>query len=228
MTSVYDKAIAILQATEDGNELAPEHLSLLQLVVNNDGDEAADVAFDALYDQVMASSYKVSKPCLFGIEHLTRDHEGYVYWKGEHVEHYSHSDPDDMKAAAEQLAQKCLALEAKGFPVNGRTAMSDAILDAPADTPWLEALMKFYTFFANEERVVPIFYCATGNLRAVALEKSADGEITRQYFDDGYTAYHSVATLGLASNAPYESYDQVRELLERSRLTPEEIHDAIA
>lgn len=53
------------------------------------------------------------------IEHLTQDGEGYVYWKGVHVEHYSFREEDNAKEieAARELADRCKHLESLGLPV---------------------------------------------------------------------------------------------------------------
>ncbi len=117
-----DQAIEILGATNDGDDLAPEHLKLVELVVNGWVNEAGEVAFQELYESVKAG-YK--KPWLHGIEHLTIDHEGYVYWKGQQVEHYTlgwHRSEEAAEAARE-LADRCRRLEAAGRPVNSVTAI---------------------------------------------------------------------------------------------------------
>ena len=83
--NAIDMAIEILRKTNDGNDLAPEHLKLVEVAANGWLSEAGEVAFHELHRDV-ENGYK--KPWLHGIEHLTRDHEGYVYWKGRRVEHY--------------------------------------------------------------------------------------------------------------------------------------------
>jgi len=109
-----DMAIVILQNTHDGNDLAPEHLGLLQLAVNRGLNELGEIAFVELYQNVQGGYVR---PWFHGIEHLTRDHEGYVYWKGIHVEHYSYRDKDKEKAAAMELAERCRHLESIGVEV---------------------------------------------------------------------------------------------------------------
>ncbi|MDD5701049.1 MAG: hypothetical protein PHU23_03270 [Dehalococcoidales bacterium] len=109
-------ACEILQKTHDGDDLAPEHLYLLQNVVNGWVTKAGEEAFQIIHAQVMAGTYK--KPWLCGVENLTRDHEGYVYWKGQHVEHYSHDNYEDMKRDAEDLGRRCRYLESIGVEVN--------------------------------------------------------------------------------------------------------------
>lgn len=56
-------------------------------------------------------------------EHMTKDGQGYVYWKGAVVEHFSYEDPEKERAAAEAMAKRCRHLEAIGVPVNGRTTV---------------------------------------------------------------------------------------------------------
>ena len=128
MESACDKACFILQQTHDGEDLAPEHLSLLQSAVNGWLTETGEVAFDALLASVKAG---YSRPWFHGIEHLTIDHVGYVYWKGQNVEHFDFRDWHDKpyaygpegKAAAEEVADRCRQLETAGVPVNTTTAI---------------------------------------------------------------------------------------------------------
>ena len=109
-----DMAITILQKTNDGDDLAPEHLYLLQEAVNGHLNTAGENAFSQLYNSVL-EGYK--KPWLHGIEHLTIDHGGYVYWKGKKVEHYNfpwaYSKPARVEAL--EIARRCGILEGKGI-----------------------------------------------------------------------------------------------------------------
>jgi hypothetical protein len=57
------------------------------------------------------------------VEHLTQDGEGYVYWKGASVEHYSFRDPAKEVEAAQELAARCRHLEALGVRVSTGTAI---------------------------------------------------------------------------------------------------------
>jgi len=110
-----EKAIEIVQATEDGNRLSPSHLKLVELAVNGFLNEAGEVAFEELYRNAMKpAGYTV--PWFHGIEYLTRDHAGYVRWKGTTVEHYDSPwcYTDDARGAAEEVAQRCRLLESIG------------------------------------------------------------------------------------------------------------------
>ena len=116
-----EQCIEIIRATHDGNDLAPPDLKLVELCVNGWLNEAGEVAFAELLANVRAG-YK--PPWFMGIEHMTRDHHRYVYWKGKQVEHYDHDlwQKDDwrerMKADAERLASCCRWLEENDLEVN--------------------------------------------------------------------------------------------------------------
>jgi hypothetical protein len=81
-----DKAIEILQATSDGDKLAPLDLKLVESAVNGFLSEEGIKVFNQLHEAVVAGKYK--HPWFHSIENMTLDHVGYVYWKGAIVEHY--------------------------------------------------------------------------------------------------------------------------------------------
>ncbi len=118
-----EMSIDILQQTNDGDDLAPTDLGLLQLATNGHLNEAGEVAFYDLHKRVEGGTY--TKPFLHGIEHLTQNHEGYVLWKGQGIEHWSgdivHSKEGRVKAL--ELARRCQILEASGEPVNTNTVI---------------------------------------------------------------------------------------------------------
>ena len=111
-----EKAIEILQRTRDGDDLAPEHLSLIELAVNDMVSEAGQIAFERLYGDVAGGSYV--QPWYHGIEHLRKDHRGYVYWKGVQVDHFSFDRYEEAREAAIELADRCRTLEMLGLPVS--------------------------------------------------------------------------------------------------------------
>lgn len=115
MTSC-EKAIEILQRTRDGDDLAPEHLRLLELAVNDMLTEIGQTAFEQLYIQVAGGTYV--QPWYHDVENLRKDHHGYVYWKGIQVDHYSFVRYEDAHEAALELADRCRTLEMLGFPVS--------------------------------------------------------------------------------------------------------------
>ena len=77
---ITEMAIAILRATDDGNNLAPIDLKIIELAINHGLNEKGLVRFDELYrNATKPDGY--TAPYLFGIEHLTIDHHGSVLWK---------------------------------------------------------------------------------------------------------------------------------------------------
>ena len=118
-----EMAIEILQKTEDGNKLAPLDLQLLQDTVNNWLNEAGEIAFCEMHSRVMAGIYQ--PPWLHGVEHLTRNHEGYVLWKGDEIEHWSGDLPYSAEGmvAAKELARRCVVLERTGEKINTNTVV---------------------------------------------------------------------------------------------------------
>ena len=115
MTDYIDKALEIIRATHDGDDLSPSHLKLVELAVNGLLNEAGTLAFEELYQNATKpTGYTV--PGFHGIEHLTRDHQGYVRWKGLHVEHYDSPwcYTDQAGVAAQEIARRCRLLESRG------------------------------------------------------------------------------------------------------------------
>jgi len=108
-----EEAIEVLQLTNDGDDLGPDDLSLLQSAVNDHLTEIGLIAFDQLHERCKAGSYQ--RPFLFGLEPLTQDLEGYVYYKQFRVEHYSFSsDPgltERLRQDAIRLIIACRQLE---------------------------------------------------------------------------------------------------------------------
>ncbi len=116
--SIIDKALDIIGRTNDGNSLSPTHLKLVELAVNGQLNDKGITVFDALHKQVMDGEYR--QPYLNDVEFMTRDHEGYVYFKGQNVEHFSgfYAYTLDAKDYLERLQSKCLFLENKGLEVS--------------------------------------------------------------------------------------------------------------
>lgn len=122
--SIYDIARYILQNTKDGNNLAPEHLYLVQVAVNGGLSELGEVEFYKLYDSVKRG---YAKPYLHGVPNVTKDHEGFVYWRSVRIEHYTFYGEDADKRereATQELAKRCLHLERIGVPVTFENAFS--------------------------------------------------------------------------------------------------------
>lgn len=118
-----DKAIAILQATSDGDKLASIDLSLVEGAVNGFLTTEGIKAFNKLHETVVAGKYK--HPWFHGIENMTIDDVGFIYWKGAIVEHYEQPWAYSKKAkeSAQELKRRCEVLESKGIPLNVTTVI---------------------------------------------------------------------------------------------------------
>lgn len=120
----YDNAILVLRRTNDGDDLSPRDLRLVEAVTNFGLARLAPSA-QARWEQVvaMATNGTYRPDWLQGVEHLTKDHQGYVHWKGRVVEHYSFSDAAAEKVAAERLGRCCRHIEASGQQVDARKVL---------------------------------------------------------------------------------------------------------
>ena len=122
-TGTCDKAIEILQATSDGDKLASIDLSLVEGAVNGFLTTEGIKAFNKLHETVVAGKYK--QPWFHGIEDMTIDNVGFIYWKGAIVEHYEQpwAYSKDAKESAQELKRRCEILESKGIPLNITTVI---------------------------------------------------------------------------------------------------------
>lgn len=120
MTGITDQAIAILEATEDGDKLHPWDLALLEDAVNGFLNDAGLEAFAELHAKVTTGDYvgPFDAP-YFGIEGLSIDPTGYVYWRGVRIEHYNPGWcwGEAARAQAQDLAARCLRYEAAGLAI---------------------------------------------------------------------------------------------------------------
>ena len=120
MAGITDQAIAILEATKDGDKLHPRDLALLEDAVNGFLNDAGLEAFAELYRKVTEGAYvsPFDAP-YFGIEGLSIDPTGYVYWRGVRIEHYTPGWcwGEAARAQAQDLAARCLRYEAAGLAI---------------------------------------------------------------------------------------------------------------
>jgi hypothetical protein len=122
LTERCEMTCEILQATNDGDDLDPQHLWLGQEWVNDTLNEKGEQTFHELYQNVK-QGYK--PPWFHDIENLLRCQNGYVYWKGKQVEHYDSpwAYSSEGKKSAEELASRCRHLESIGVEVNSTNAV---------------------------------------------------------------------------------------------------------
>lgn len=119
-----DQVLTVIHKTNDGDDLSPRDLKLSELVVNY-GRAALTEAARARWDQVVreVEGGQYVKPWLHAVEHLTKDHDGYVSWRGRIVEHYSFQDEEREAAASRRLGECCRFLEAQKRPVTSAEVM---------------------------------------------------------------------------------------------------------
>jgi regulator of RNase E activity RraB len=115
MTNI-DKAIEILRKTNDGEILTGDYLYLVQCAVNGCLSDAGQEKLDELYKEVNEGKYV--KPWHFGFEGVTKDLQGYVYWRGIRIEHYSFRDYEKEKQATEFFQVCMLWLEENKLEIN--------------------------------------------------------------------------------------------------------------
>jgi hypothetical protein len=151
--SLTEQSLEILQRTRDGEELEPFHLSLVQAAVNKHLTARGIETFQQLYATVTSGQY--AKPWLAGVAHVTRDHQGYVYWKGSRIEHFTFSvmQEEHLKRTTQRLAERCRHLEGLGLPVSGRSYLNDWLQEMPADFPpvYKELLHLTGTLYEHED-----------------------------------------------------------------------------
>lgn len=121
--NICDKTIEILQATSDGDKLASIDLSLVEGAVNGFLTTEGIKAFNKLHETVVAGKYK--HPWFHGIENMTIDNVGFIYWKGAIVEHYEQpwAYSKEAKESTQELKRRCEVLESKGIPLNVTTVI---------------------------------------------------------------------------------------------------------
>jgi len=106
-------AILILQKTRDGDALTPGHLQLVECVVSSGLSGLTDRGtqeWNRLIGLVHGPA-GYSRDWLHDVENLTMDSQGWVYWRGQKVDHYSHNDLEERHRAAARLGILCRHLE---------------------------------------------------------------------------------------------------------------------
>lgn len=141
--SITELAIEILQATNDGDLLAPCDLTLVELAVNGMLNVNGEAAFLRLHENARKSE-GYTRPFFLGIEHLAQDHTGYISWKGVVVDPFDHGFcrlpgwQDRMKADAQQLAARCRELEERGVQPSVKSVLNfDSKRDSVSATSWI-------------------------------------------------------------------------------------------
>ena len=122
--NIFDLSIEILSKSNDGNELSPNHLALIQNAVNNNINGKGTRLLLKIHEQIIKGTYKKEIDYIFGVKHMTQGQEGSMFYKGITVEHFDHNFwcekgwKKDMKKATIQLKKDCQKLEKKGIEIN--------------------------------------------------------------------------------------------------------------
>jgi hypothetical protein len=113
MTNI-EKAIAVLRKTNDGEDLSPLDLAILEHAVNGLLSQQGEERFRSLYESVMAGTYM---PWFHGIEGMRLHHDGWVTYKGKKVEHYSFpwAYTEEARQDALEILERCKYLESIGI-----------------------------------------------------------------------------------------------------------------
>ena len=122
MTKNCELAIEILRKTNDGDDLHPNDLYLVECAVNGFLKEPGQAVFEQLHADVVSDAYASPfKQAYWGIENLRIDDVGYVYWKDAQVEHYTPGWcwGDRAHLEALELAEICKGIESEGLAVTG-------------------------------------------------------------------------------------------------------------
>lgn len=175
--------------------------------------EQAETAAGDFIGQVLVQPY------------LHKDWEGYVFWKGQHVEHFSFRDSAEEFRAAQQLVERCEALENAGLPVNARTALMEDCFQAPSDSPWKDALPHYYAFFEGDGVYTGIFYRAmNGDMPGTVFSIEAkDGAVFVTEQPGCVEAYHAFQRAGLRGIEVSTSYATTEKNLERLGVNPAQL-----
>lgn len=231
-----EKAIAILGGTHDGNDLSILELKLCELAANNCLSEKGQVVLDELYEAVSSGQYhKRDQAWHFGVVGLTKAASGYIAWKGITIEHYTFQDVEKEHAAAIELGKRCQMLEAKGFPVCSRTATQPEIFSpAPADTPWLNAMLHYYAFFADSSGKATWCVLSRPGHEAVAIGMEAGHPVLRfgresaSCFGTG-NLFHELQREGFVSiTSRVRSYEDLVNLFTDIGVTPQQLDEALS
>src|SRR5579883_1136988 len=211
----YRKIQSIIAHTEGGRALLEPHRRLvhkaLHETVSRDGLEV----IDWLHESITRGTYR--KEFFKGIEHLTRDAKGLMFWKEHLIGRLALTDDAADEREARRLAERCRALEEKRFPITQRALLSREIVQAPADTPWQQALYTYAMFFGKADRLRAAFWAKDGK-QLVVLEKLPDGSVgaSRMESASGKALQETIDSQGLEVFY-VGSYAQFERLMIRSK-----------
>jgi len=222
----YSKIKSILEHTEDGRALLEPHRRLVRKALNETvSNDGADV-IEWLHESITRGTYR--KEFFRNIEHLTRDAKGLLFWKEHLIGRFSLMNDERDEELAQRLSARCRELEAKGFPLTSRAMLSRELHQAPADTPWKQALYAYAMFLVKAERIRVVFWTAN-NREMLALEKQTDGSVRSWRIQEpaGKILQEMMSAEGFEF-AYIGGYAMFEHLISRSHLTPADIARALS
>lgn len=111
-TNISQMVLDIIKATSDGKKLSTCHFKLTELAVNGFLTDEGINELSCLHQMVKDGNYV---DWFHGIEHMTKDHSGYVMWKGIVIEHYDFENWDEEDIAIHELHSRCQHIEYLGL-----------------------------------------------------------------------------------------------------------------
>lgn len=119
--ALIDTCLNVLSLSNDGEKLSPRDLKFIENTVNFGCIESGEVYLYEMESKLEKGIY--AKSWAFDVEDITQDHEGYIYYKEHHVEHYSHDDYNEARKAALELRERCQLLEKNNVKVSATSAV---------------------------------------------------------------------------------------------------------
>lgn len=155
-------------------------------------------------------------------ENIWRCSEGYRYFDGIRVEHYSF-EPErtaDERMAALKLEANCLRVLCQRLPVNGRTAISTILETAPYHAKWKAVACTHYAIMerANEPLVLLNHVInSVGDVRYVhSMYRDDEGKAVVKMHEGAYEGYHEYRRMGYESVCePLATYEMFHALMEK-------------
>ena len=222
----YDKIKSILERTEDGRVLLEPHRLLVhKALLETVSRDGADV-IEWLHESLTRGTYR--REFFRNIEHLTRDAKGLLFWKEHLIGRFLLTSDECDEETALRLAALCRELEAKDFPITSRALLSREIQQAPADTPWKQALYAYAMFLVKAD-TIRLAVWATNRREILVLEKQPDGTV-RTWRSPGTADKWLQGMMGTEGFEPAYagSYAMFELLISKSRLTPTDLDRALA
>ncbi len=230
--SFCEKSLMIIGKTNDGNDLTGQHLKLVEMAINGHLNKDGEEAFEELHRQVSSGEY--AKPWLHGVEHMTADHAGYIYWKELNIEHYDYPYESSNVEKLQDLSKRCLHIEQLGVTPNTNTVVWF--------WPWMEKLTidhQWLDFFKHDPGLWEGNECLVVVMKKKRVAFFHDGKV--DYFEgiDGFLDswgdeydseeidYHKFASAGFGipkagqddhQGLVYAPLDGVISLLEKHRV----------